>query len=212
MLSFIPPLIMIQLYNTSISETMIANQNTNYIPPKKYLTEEELSPVKHEYIDGQVYAMAGASDAHVTISLNLASALRNYLRGSGCRVYMSDMKAHIETTNIFFYPDVMVTCDARDKALPNHKKYPCLIVEVLSESTEAFDRGDKFAYYQSLATLQEYVLINQKRQRLECFCRNAEGLWVLHTYTQGSEVYLASIDFRTSIDSLYEDVAFGETP
>ncbi|NES63941.1 MAG: Uma2 family endonuclease [Okeania sp. SIO2D1] len=191
---------------------MIANQNTNYIPPEEYLTEEELSPVKHQYIDGQVYAMAGASDAHVTISLNLASALRNYLRGSGCRVYMSDMKAHIETTNTFYYPDVMVTCDTRDKALPNHKKYPCLIVEVLSESREAFDRGDKFVNYQQLPTLQEYVLINQKRQRLECFRRNAEGLWVLHAYTQGSEIHLASIDFRTNIDNLYEDVIFEETP
>ncbi|MCL2925733.1 MAG: Uma2 family endonuclease [Trichodesmium sp. MAG_R04] len=189
---------------------MIAKQNTNYIPPKKYLTEEELSPIKHEYIDGQVYAMAGASDAHVTISLNLASALRNYLRGSGYRLYMSDIKAHIETTNTFFYPNVMVTCDARDKALPNHKKYPCLIVEVLSESTEAFDRGDKFANYQQLPILQECVLINQKCQGLECFHRNAESLWVLHTYTQGSEIYLASINSRTSIDSLYEDVAFGE--
>ncbi|MEM1171081.1 MAG: Uma2 family endonuclease [Cyanobacteria bacterium P01_H01_bin.35] len=191
---------------------MIVNQNTHYIPPEEYLTEEELSPVKHEYIDGQVYAMAGASDAHVTIAGNLFALLRNYLRGSGCRVYMSDMKAHIETANTFYYPDVMVTCDARDQALPNHKKYPCLIVEVLSESTEAFDRGDKFINYQQLPTLQEYVLINQKRQRLECFRRNAEGLWVLHAYTQGSEIHLASIDFRTNIDNLYEDVIFGETP
>ena len=188
---------------------MIADSKTNDISPGEYLAGEELSPIKHEYINGQVYTMAGASDAHVTISLNLASALRSYLRGSGCRVYMSDMKAHIETANTFYYPDVMVTCDTRDKALPNHKKYPCLIVEVLSESTEAFDRGDKFANYQQLQTLQEYVLINQKRQRLECFRRNAEGLWVLHTYTQGSEVHLASIDFCTSIDSFYEDVTFG---
>lgn len=191
---------------------MIANKNTNYIPPEEYLTQEKLSPIKHEYIDGQVYAMAGASDAHVTIAGNLFALLRNYLRGSGCRVYMSDMKAHIETANTFYYPDVMVTCDARDKALPNHKKYPCLIVEVLSESTEAFDRGDKFINYQQLPTLQEYILINQKRQRLECFRRNAEGLWVLYAYTQGSEIHLASIDFRTNIDNLYEDVTFGETP
>ncbi|MGD1700117.1 Uma2 family endonuclease [Dapis sp. BLCC M229] len=187
---------------------MIVNPNTNDISPEEYLAGEEVSSVKHEYINGQVYAIAGASDAHVTISLNLASALRSYLRDSGCRVYMSDMKAHIETTNTFYYPDVMVTCDARDKALVNHKKYPCLIVEVLSESTEAFDRGDKFANYQELPTLQEYVLINQKRQRLECFRRNTEGLWVLHTYTQGSEIHLASINFRTSIDNLYEDVTF----
>jgi len=188
---------------------MIANPNTNNIPPEEYLAGEEVSSIKHEYINGQVYAMAGASDAHFTIAGNLFAMLRNYVRGSGCRVYMSDMKAHIETANTFYYPDVMVTCDARDKALVNHKKYPCLIVEVLSDSTEAFDRGDKFANYQQLPTLQEYVLINQKRQRLECFRRNAEGIWVLHTYTQDSEIHLASIDFRTSIDSLYEDVSFG---
>ena len=165
---------------------MIANPNTNNIPPEEYLAGEELSSIKHEYINGQVYAMAGASDAHVTIALNLALALRSHLRGSGCRVYMSDMKAQIETANTFYYPDVIVTCDARDKALTNHKKYPCLIVEVLFDSTEAFDRGDKFANYRQLPTLQEYVLINQKRQCLECFRRNAEGLWVLYTYTQGS--------------------------
>ena len=188
---------------------MIANRERDYISPQDYLAGEELSPIKHEYIDGQIYAMAGASDAHVTISLNLASLLRNHVRGTGCRVYMADMKAYIETANIFYYPDVMVTCDPRDRELPNQKKYPCLIVEVLSQKTEAFDRGDKFADYQQLETLQEYVLISQKRQRIECFRRNAEGFWVLQTYNQGSEIHLASIDFRTSMDSLYEDVTFG---
>ncbi len=187
---------------------MIANLNQNYISPQEYLAGEELSPIKHEYINGQVYAMAGASDAHVTIAGNLFALLRNHVRGSGCRVYMSDMKAKIETGNIFYYPDVMVTCDARDKTWQNHKKYPCLIVEVLSDSTEAFDRGDKFANYQQLPTLQEYVVISQKRQRVECFRRNADGLWILQSYNSGSEVYLESIDFRTRIEDLYEDVIF----
>jgi Uma2 family endonuclease len=136
--------------------------------------------------------------------------LRNHLRGSGCRVFIADMKAKIEKANAFYYPDVMVTCDERDRATSTFKKYPCLIVEVLSTSTEAFDRGDKFADYQLLETLQEYVLINQKRQRVECFRRNAEGLWVLHTYTPGSEVHLASVNFNTSIDTIYEDVTFTE--
>jgi len=187
---------------------MIANQHENYISPEDYLAGEEINPIKHEYIDGQVYAMAGASDAHVTICLNLASALRNYVRGRGYRVYMSDMKAQIDTANIYYYPDILVTCDARDRELTNYKKYPCLIVEVLSPKTEAFDRGDKFADYQQLETLQEYVLINQKRQRVECFRRNAEGFWVLYYYHPGSEIHLASIDFRANIDALYEDVTF----
>ena len=102
----------------------------------------------------------------------------------------------------------MVSCDERDRAFKSFKKYPCLIIEVLSDGTEGFDRGDKFADYQELETLQEYVLISQKRQRVECFRRNAEGLWVLYSYTQGSEIHLASVDFRTSMDAIYEDVTF----
>lgn len=187
---------------------MIADRYRDYISPEEYLDGEELSSIKHEYIRGEVYAMAGASDPHVTISLNFASALRSHIRGTGCRVYMSDMKAQIETANTFYYPDVMVSCDERDREFINFKKYPCLIVEVLSKKTESFDRGDKFADYQELETLQEYVLINQKRKRVEIFRRNAEGLWVLHTYKDGSEIHLASVDFRISIDALYEDVVF----
>ncbi|NJK66682.1 MAG: Uma2 family endonuclease [Microcoleus sp. CSU_2_2] len=187
---------------------MIADRSQNYISPEEYLKLEELSPIKHEYIQGEIYAMAGASDAHVTLGVNLVSLLRNHVRGSGCRVYMSDMKARIESKNIYYYPDVMVTCDERDKAFPSFKRYPCLIIEVLSDGTEGFDRGDKFADYQELETLQEYVLISQKRQRVECFRRNAEGLWVLQSYTQGSEIYLASVDFRASMDAIYEDVVF----
>ncbi|MBW4682630.1 MAG: Uma2 family endonuclease [Microcoleus vaginatus WJT46-NPBG5] len=187
---------------------MIANPSQNYLSPEEYLAQEENSAIKHEYIDGQVYAMAGASDAHVTIAGNLFALLRNHVRGTGCRVYMADMKVQIETANLFYYPDVMVTCDARDRQLQSHKKYPCLIVEVVSESTEAFDRGDKFANYHQLETLQEYVLISQKHQRLDCFCRNAEGVWALQFYHAGSEIHLTSIDFPTSVDALYEDVTF----
>lgn len=190
---------------------MIPAPSQYYISPEEYLAGEEISPIKHEYIRGEVYAIAGANDAHVTISLNVASALKNDLRGSGCRVFIADMKASIEKANIFYYPDVMVTCDERDRATPTFKQYPCLIVEVLSKSTEAFDRGDKFADYQQIENLQEYVLINQKRQRVECFRRNAEGLWVLYTYTPGSEVHLASVNFHVSIDALYEDVTFTDS-
>ncbi len=187
---------------------MVAHRSENYISPQEYLHGEEISPVKHEYIDGQVYAMAGASEAHISLSLTLASALRTHVRGKGCRAFISDMKVQIESRNIYYYPDVIVTCDERDRAFQSFKRYPCLVVEVLSRKTEAFDRGDKFADYQEIETLQEYVLISQKRQRVECFRRNAEGQWVLYSYNQGSEVYLASVDFRISIDALYEDVVF----
>jgi Uma2 family endonuclease len=186
---------------------MIASPQNNYLSSEEYLQLEETSEIKHEYIDGEIYAMAGATDAHVTIALNLASMLRNHLRGSDCRVYISDMKARIEKRDRFFYPDVMVTCDKSDRENSTYKQYPTLIVEVLSDSTEAFDRGDKFADYQTLDSLQEYVLINSKRQRVECFRRGEGGLWVLESYTSENNDYqLKSIDFKGEISILYEDV------
>ncbi|WP_088890829.1 Uma2 family endonuclease [Leptolyngbya ohadii] len=180
-----------------------------HLTPTEYLQMEEHSPIKHEYIDGQVYAMVGASDAHVTIAGNLFALLRNHLRGSGCRAYISDMKARIESLNRYFYPDILVTCDPRDRQTSLEKRFPCLVVEVLSDSTEAFDRGDKFADYQELDSLQEYVLISTKRQRVECFRRNEAGLWVLQSYTDRHSTFqLESIGFEGTIDALYEDVNF----
>lgn len=172
-----------------------------------YLQLEAESPIKHEYINGDAYAMAGATDAHVTITGNVFALLRSHLRGSGCRVYISDMKAQIEARNCFYYPDVMVTCDPRDQETSTYKRYPKLIVEVLSDSTEAFDRGDKFADYQTLDSLEEYVLINARHQRVECFHRNAAGRWELQYYTVDTENFtLHSVDFTDTIATLYEDV------
>jgi Uma2 family endonuclease len=190
---------------------MIASIQQFYLTADEYLELEAQSDTKHEYIDGQVYAMAGASDAHVTIALNLATLLRSHVRGSGCRVYIADMKARIESLNRFYYPDVMVTCDPRDVETSTCKRFPSLIVEVLSDSTEAGDRGDKFVDYQELETLREYVLINTKRQRVECF-RRSEQVWVLQFYTPGQTSFrLESIDFEATLAALYEDVTFPES-
>lgn len=185
---------------------MVTSQRNYYITPEEYLEGEKRSQIKHEYIDGEVYAMAGASDAHVTVSMNLAMLLRNHLRGSGCRVYMADMKAQIEAINRYYYPDIMVTCDAGDRELEYFKCNPCLIVEVLSDSTEAFDRGKKFSDYRDLKSLQEYVLISQDTMNVECFRRNAQGRWELYPYTKGEEVHLASVNFQCDITAIYEDV------
>jgi Uma2 family endonuclease len=188
---------------------MIAIPGFNYITPDEYLEMEEISEIKHEYIDGYVYAMAGANDPHVTIASNTFMMIRNHLRGSGCRVYISDMKARIDSLNRFYYPDVMVTCDPRDTQSQNQKRYPKLIIEVLSKSTEAFDRGDKFADYQQIETLEEYILVNTKRQRLDCFRRNKEGLWVLKSYSgEQDKLQLTSINFEGKFADLYEDVKF----
>ena len=150
--------------------------------------------------------MAGASDAHVTITGNLFTLLRNHVRGSGCCAYVADMKVRIETANIFYYPDVMVTCDEQDRTPDDFKRYPSLIVEVLSPTTQSFERGDKFANYRTVEMLQEYVLINQERQSVECFVRNTEGRWVLYPYLEGEEIHLASVDFSCPIAAIYEDV------
>ncbi|WP_066381449.1 MULTISPECIES: Uma2 family endonuclease [unclassified Anabaena] len=187
---------------------MIANPSYNYIAPENYLKGEENSPIKHEYRQGDVYAMAGASNTHVVISLNIASSLRNHLRGKGCQAYISDTKVHIESLNTYYYPDVIVSCDQRDRAFDNFIRYPCLIIEVLSPSTEAFDRGDKFADYRHIETLQEYVLVSQNRMSVDCFRRNQDGQWVLYPYGQGDEIHLASIDFRCAVTDVYEDVTF----
>ncbi|NEP63534.1 MAG: Uma2 family endonuclease [Symploca sp. SIO2G7] len=183
-----------------------------YLSVDDYLRLEAASSIKHEYIDGRVYAMAGANDGHVTIALNLASMLRAHVRGTGCRAYMSDMKARVEALNRFFYPDVMVTCDPRAQETDMYKRFPKLIVEVLSKSTEAFDRGDKFAAYRALESLQEYVLINTHCQRVETFRWNEAGLWVLQFYTSADKTFhLKSIDFTGTFTELYEDVVLGKS-
>ena len=177
-----------------------------------YLVWEENQTEKHEYIAGEVFAMAGAQRAHVVVAGNIFAALKQALRGSSCQTYISDMKLRVEQMDAFYYPDVMVTCDQRDQETPAYKKFPCLIVEVLSDSTEASDRGDKFFAYQELNSLREYVLINTKQQRVECFRRNEQGLWVMQFYTPQQTLFrLDSIDFEATLAALYEDVSFSET-
>ncbi|OYE05894.1 Uma2 family endonuclease [Nostoc sp. 'Peltigera membranacea cyanobiont' 232] len=168
---------------------MIALSDSVFLTPETYLELEEKSNIKHEYIDGQVYAMAGTTDIHNTIALNLALLIRNHFRGSGCRVYFADIKAKLEKRNRFYYPDIIVTCDSKDRETPTYKRFPKLIIEVLSESTEGFDRGDKFNDYQTIDSLEEYVLVNSKHQRFETFRRNEQGLWVLQTYTPDDQIF-----------------------
>ncbi|MBC7880895.1 MAG: Uma2 family endonuclease [Anaerolineae bacterium] len=188
---------------------MIATPQDPYFSPDEYLQIEEKSPIKHEYVNGRLYAMVGASQAHNTIAGNLLTVLRSHIRGSGCRVFVSDMKVRIEQRNCYYYPDVVVSCDQRDQETPISLRFPRLIIEILSDSTEAFDRGDKFQDYQTIESLQEYVLISSKRQLVQCFRRNEEGLWVLESYTEDPGTFqLSSLNFSSRLEVLYEDVAF----
>jgi Uma2 family endonuclease len=186
---------------------MIALSNNIPLTVEEYLKFEEESPIKHEYIDGEVYAMSGTTDTHNTIAGNLFTLIRNRLRGTNCRVYFADVKAQIEKRNRFYYPDLLVTCNPQDRETPTYKRFPKLIVEVLSNSTEAFDRGDKFNDYQTLDSLEEYVIVNTKHQRVEIFRRNDNGLWLLQTYTPKEQTFtLQSINLTASFLELYEDV------
>ncbi|MBH8552932.1 Uma2 family endonuclease [Nostocaceae cyanobacterium CENA357] len=186
---------------------MIALSDNSFLTPEAYLQLEETSDIKHEYINGQIYAMAGTTDTHNTIALNLALLIRNHLRGSDCRVYFADVKARIEKRNRFYYPDIILTCDPKDRETPTYKSFAKLLIEVLSDSTEAFDRGDKFNDYQTLDSLEEYVLVNSKHQRVETFRRNDQGLWVLQTYTPDNQTFeLQSINLTAPFTDLYENV------
>ena len=177
------------------------------ISPEDYLAGEALSPIRHEYVAGEVFAMAGATEEDATIALNLAALLRAQVRGGPCRVYIADMKLRVEAADAFFYPDVLVTCDARDAAEPLAKRHPSLICEVLSESTEAYDRGGKFAAYRTIESLSEYLLIDSRRRALEVFRRQPDG-WLLTPVAPDGWLELNSLGFRCTVDALYEDVLF----
>jgi Uma2 family endonuclease len=176
-----------------------------YISPEEYLAGEQLSEVKHEYIDGEVYAMAGASDDHWTIVANAAGILKPHLKGTGCR-QLGDVKAQVFRRSRFYYPDLMVTCDDRDREDRYVKRYYKLIVEVLSESTEGFDRGEKFEDYRRSDSLEEYVLVSQHRMNVEIYRRNAARRWELEAYGGGDRVELVSVGLGFAIEELYEDV------
>jgi Uma2 family endonuclease len=176
-----------------------------------YLAGETHSPIRHEYVAGEVFAMAGATEEHATIAGNLFALLRNQVRGGPCRVYIADMKLRVEAADAFFYPDVFVTCDARDTSEPLAKCHPALICEVLSESTEAYDRGGKFAAYRTLESLNEYLLIDSRRRAVEVFRRQPGG-WLLAPVAPDGWLELHSLGFRCAVDTLYEDVVFPAPP
>lgn len=171
-----------------------------------YLAWEPAQLDRHEYLDGEVFAMAGAEDRHVTVSMNIAFALRQHLSGSACRTYMSDMRLQVAVANSYFYPDVLVTCSAQDLTSPLVKTEPKLIIEVLSPSTAAYDRGLKFSHYRNLVSLEEYVLVDLDTRATDCYRKGADGLWVLHPFNHGQAVSLASVALTMTAEQLFADV------
>ncbi len=171
-----------------------------------YLAWEPAQLGRHEYLDGEVFAMAGAEDRHVTVTGNFYMALRQHLSGSPCRTYVADMRVHVAASNSYFYPDVLVTCSALDRASAMSKSEPKLIIEVLSPNTAAYDRGLKFSHYRNLPSLEEYVLIDLDTRSTDCYRKGADGLWVLHPFARGDSVELASVALVLSEAQLFADV------
>lgn len=174
--------------------------------PAAYLAWEHAQTERHEFVDGEVFAMAGAEDRHVTVALNLAMALRQHLSGSPCRTYMSDMRVHVAAVNSYFYPDVVVTCSPADQASPSVKTEPKLIVEVLSPSTASYDMGLKFTHYRRLDSLQEYMLVDIETRTTYGYRKGPDGLWVLHPFAQGETVALASVALEIPAAKLFDEV------
>ena len=189
---------------------MIANPQFQYMSPQEFLEWEKNQELRYEYIDGEVFAMTGGTKPHNRIAGNLYTAIDNFLAENDrdCEVFIADVKVQLSQSNSYHYPDVVVTCDERDKKSQNLIEHPCLIVEVLSPSTEAFDRGKKFTNYRQLNTLKEYVLIQADEIGIECFRLNKEGLWVLHSYAEGDVLELESVGLTISVEKLYRRVSF----
>ena len=170
-----------------------------------YLQGELSSDVRYEYINGEVYAMVGVKRAHDTVTTNLIAFLHAHLRGTPCRVHSGEMKVRVQTAqdDCFFYPDLHVTCSATDTA-EHFNTQPKLIVEVLSETTERYDRAEKFHHYRKLTSLEEYVLIAQDVPRVECY-RRADA-WDLQLYQQGDTAVFQSLALQLAIADIYEGV------
>lgn len=171
-----------------------------------YLTGEELSEVRHEFIGGAVHAMAGASEEHNVIAVNLVAALHAHLRGKPCRAYIVDLKVRLQIarTDVFYYPDVMVVCDPRDTER-YFKRHPKVLIEVLSPETERTDRREKFISYLQIETLEEYVLVAQDTMEVTIFRRAQE--WQPEILRQPEDcLRLPCLDFSLPLSSVYEGV------
>ncbi len=181
----------------------MSNLMLSRLSEQDYLRDELSSEIRHEYVDGEIYAMAGAGEAHNLIALNIASKLRELARGGPCRVFISDMKLHVKTWKAYYYPDVMVTCDPADSQ-DYFKEQPVLLVEVLSPSTESTDRREKMLAYRTLSSLREYVLIAADKRRVEIYRRDELDEWQLAI--TGEILSLESVACRLTLDEVYEDV------
>jgi Uma2 family endonuclease len=181
----------------------------NHFPkltPAEYFAWEEQQHCRHEYINGEVYAMSGGSQNHSRIALKFGALLDNHLLDRPCRVFNSDCRVNILDTEDYIYPDASVSCDLRDTTTDQYITYPCLIVEVLSDSTEAYDRGKKFVRYRQNPELRDYVLVSSQEIAIDLYRKGDDGRWEILNYHAGETVELRSIDLSFPIEQIYRGI------
>lgn len=191
---------------------MTALPKSKTYTPGEYLAFEERAEYKSEYVNGYIYEMAGGTGAHNDITLNVAAQLKAKLRGK-CKTYASDMKVWVEKVGTFFYPDVTVVCGER-KFHKNRRdivENPILLVEVLSQSTDKYDKNDKFFTYQHIESFREYVLISQNQPAIQQYIRQTDGVWIYKaTIGLKSEAYFESVDATLALQEIYDLFEFEE--
>ena len=188
---------------------MIAAQDTpRFLSSEEYFAWESQQLEKHEYIDGQVYAMSGGTVNHSRIAIRLTSLLDIHLEGTRCITGNSDLKVNIAETPDYTYPDASVTCDERDKDASKYITYPCLIVEVLSQSTEAYDRGGKFRLYRKNPVLQDYLLVSSTSLEVDLYHKDEAGRWIILHYQSGDTITLKSLGLSFPIEQIYRGLTF----
>jgi Uma2 family endonuclease len=180
-----------------------AKDNAPHLTPEEYFTWEEQQLEKHELIDGQVYAMTGGSVNHSRIAIRFATMVDTHLDASSCITGNSDLRVNIVGTNNYTYPDISVTCDDRDKTTTQYITYPCLIIEVLSKTTEAYDRGGKFRMYQNNPVLKDYLLVSSTAMEIDLYHKNDAGQWMIINYGEGDTIELKSINLSFPIEQIY---------
>lgn len=171
-----------------------------------YLAYEAQSPVRHEYIAGEIFAMTGASIRHNVIAGNLFAELRTHLKGTPCRALIEGVKLRLRKEQSYFYPDVMVTCEDRLQELDSQQQIveaPLVVIEILSPTTEATDRREKLRAYRTLPSLKEYLLVSQEQAQVEIYRRRGDIGWDIITYEPGDTVEIASLEIQLGMDDIY---------
>jgi len=177
------------------------------ISVEDYLNGETISPVRHEYIEGEVYAMAGTSDNHNRIVNEFVTQLSNHLRNSECEPFSADIKVQV-TANVYYYPDILVSCEDPPKN-PYFRNEPILIIEVTSPSTENIDRREKLLFYQQMPSVQEYVVVDQHKMNVEVHRRQPSGGWITYYFNDRTDIVeLASVELSIPVPEIYRRVRF----